>query len=188
MSKFTALPHGPFSLIVADPPWHFATWSAQGRKKSTDQHYKTLSFSDIEALDVASVAAPDAVLVIWATAPLLPQAIQLLGTWGFTYKTAGAWAKQSSTGRKWQFGTGYIFRSAAEFYVLGTRGAPTLNARNVRNLTVAPVREHSRKPDETFNELARLVDGPRLELFARSPRPNWTVWGDEAARPIGVVA
>ena len=27
------LPAGPFDLIIADPGWPFATWSAKGRKK-----------------------------------------------------------------------------------------------------------------------------------------------------------
>jgi hypothetical protein len=26
--------------------------------------------------------------------------------------------------------------------------------------------------------------GPHLELFARYPRPNWTVWGSEAAEDV----
>jgi N6-adenosine-specific RNA methylase IME4 len=57
-----------------------------------------------------------------ATAPMLPDAIALMKAWGFTFKSAGTWAKRSSTGKKWAFGTGYCFRSAAEFYLLGTIG------------------------------------------------------------------
>jgi N6-adenosine-specific RNA methylase IME4 len=113
---------------------------------------------------------------------MLPQALEVLESWGFTYKTGGAWAKQSKTGKKWHFGTGYIFRSASEPYLVGTRGKPTLRARNVRNLVVAPVREHSRKPEELYTEIERLFEGPRCELFAREERSGWDAWGLEAGK------
>jgi N6-adenosine-specific RNA methylase IME4 len=45
---------------------------------------------------------------------------------------------------------------------------------------VAPRREHSRKPDETHDRIAALVDGPYLELFGRQSRTGWTVWGNES--------
>jgi N6-adenosine-specific RNA methylase IME4 len=48
-----------------------------------------------------------------------------------------------------------------------------------RNLVVAPVREHSRKPDELYGVMERLYAGPYLELFARHPRAGWTGWGDQ---------
>ena len=103
---------------------------------------------------------------------MLREAIQLMASWGFTYKTGGSWAKQSSTGKKWAFGTGYILRSAAEPYLLGTIGSPSYNSASVRNLIVAPVREHSRKPDDMHPMIEQLVEGPYLEpLLAH--RPPW---------------
>jgi N6-adenosine-specific RNA methylase IME4 len=45
--------------------------------------------------------------------------------------------------------------------------------------TLAPVGEHSVKPDEAFKRIERLYPGPYLELFARQPREGWTVWGNE---------
>jgi N6-adenosine-specific RNA methylase IME4 len=100
---------------------------------------------------------------------------------GFEPKTEGAWAKQSSTGRKWAFGQGKILRCAVEFYMVGTRGHPTLHSRSVRNLIVAPVREHSRKPDELYHDMEALYGGPYLELHARYPYPGWIQWGDQLA-------
>ena len=101
---------------------------------------------------------------------------------GLTYKTAGSWAKQSKTGTKWAFGTGYCYRSAAEFFLLGTRGKPAQQVRNVRNLIVAPVREHSRKPDQMRRDLEALWPGPRCELFAREAAERWDAWGNEATK------
>jgi hypothetical protein len=43
------------------------------------------------------------------------------------------------------------------------------------------VRGHSRKPDELYTIVERLYAGPRVELFARYPRTDWTQWGDQLA-------
>jgi len=174
-------PIGQFGLVLADPPWRFITRDGVSAVPTqADDPYPTMSLDELKAMDMSFTGAADCVCVMWATAPLLPEAIDMLGAWGFAYKTAGSWAKQSSTGRKWAFGTGYIFRSAAEFYVVGMRGSPRLKSKSVRNLIVAPIREHSRKPDDMHVMCEKLFDGPYLELFGRQQRPGWTVVGNEA--------
>src|SRR5690606_4059918 len=129
---------------LADPPWRFRTFSAKGEGRSPSRHYACMDIAELAALPVGQLAAPDAALILWATAPLLPQAVWLMEQWGFAYKSAGAWAKQSTSSARWAFGTGYLLRSAAEFFLLGTIGRPRIRSRAVRNLIVAPVREHSR--------------------------------------------
>lgn len=165
--------------IIADPPWRFENYSAKGEAKNPSAHYACMSTDEIAALPVSHLAGPDCAMLMWATAPMLPDAIELMRAWGFTFKSAGAWAKQSSTGNKWAFGTGYCFRSAAEFFLLGTIGEPKVRSRSVRNLIVAPVREHSRKPEDQYEMAEALFDGPFIELFARSRRPGWLSWGNE---------
>jgi N6-adenosine-specific RNA methylase IME4 len=171
-----------FRLLLADPPWRFRTWNETNSAKSAAFHYALMTMDDLKALPVKDIAAKDCALVMWATQAQLPDAVELMASWGFKYKTAGAWAKQSATGKKWAFGTGYVMRCAAEFYLVGTRGSPKARVRNVRNLIVAPVREHSRKPDQMHADLERLFDGPRLELFARQSREGWTTWGLESSK------
>lgn len=178
----TAPPIGQFGCILADPPWAFSAYSAAGHAKNPDQHYDCMTLADIKALDMAFVGSADCACVMWATAPMLPEALEVMAAWGFTFKTAAAWAKQSKTGAKWAFGTGYIFRSAAEFILVGTRGEPKVRSRSIRNLIVAPVREHSRKPDETHAMCEALFDGPYLELFGRQRRAGWIVWGNQTDR------
>ncbi len=171
-----------YGTILADPPWRFLNYSAKGEKKNPIAHYECMSLDAIKALPVNELAAPDCALLLWATWPLLPQAVEVIEAWGFTYKTGGAWAKQSKTGRCWAFGTGYILRSACEPFVVGTKGRPAIRVRDVRNLVVAPVREHSRKPEEIYTQLERLFDGPRCELFARERRPGWDAWGRQVSK------
>jgi N6-adenosine-specific RNA methylase IME4 len=157
---FEPLPAGQAGAILCDPPWRFKTFSAKGEGKSPQAHYPCMVDADLAQLPVADLAAPSCALFMWATAPMLPHAMATLDAWGFRFKTAAAWAKQSSTGRHWAFGTGFIFRSAAEFLLVGTRGKPAVRSRAQRNLLVAPVREHSRKPDSVYAMVESLFAGP----------------------------
>lgn len=178
---FGALEQGAYRVILADPPWSFSLYSEKGETKSPQAHYACMELPAIKALPVGALAHEDGcALVMWATAPMLPQAIETMAAWHFTFKSAGAWAKRSSTGASWAFGTGYCFRSAAEFFLLGTRGKPRQRVRNIRNLIVAPVQAHSRKPDEMHAACETLWDGPRVEMFARRRREGWDAWGNEA--------
>jgi N6-adenosine-specific RNA methylase IME4 len=171
-----------YGALLVDPPWSFANYSPKGKTKNPSAHYDCMSLADIAALPVGHLAARDCALFMWATAPLLPEACELLHAWGFTFKSAAAWAKQSSTGNAWAFGTGYVFRSAAEFVLVGTVGRPRVRSRSVRNLIVAPIREHSRKPDEQYEMVEALYSGPYAEIFSRNSRPGWDAWGDEAGK------
>lgn len=182
MWPFGSLRMFGYGCIVADPPWLFSNFSAKGEAKNPLAHYACMSTADIAAMPVGNLAAPDCAMLMWATAPMLPDAIEVMRSWGFTYKSAAAWAKQSSTGNAWAFGTGYCFRSAAEFLLLGTIGKPKVRSRSVRNLIVAPVRQHSRKPDQQYEVAEALFDGPYLELFSRAGRPGWDAFGNEAEK------
>lgn len=176
------LPHS-HGVILVDPPWRFGTYSETRQIKSAAQHYDLMSLDDIKALPVTDLAAPDAMLVMWATQAQLHHAFAVMDAWGFTYKTARTWAKQSKTGKKWAFGTGYRLRCAAEFYLLGTRGSPEQAVNNIRNLIVAPVREHSRKPEQLHLDLERMFPTARkCELFGRERRAGWDIFGNQADR------
>lgn len=171
-----------YGVILADPPWRYENYSKKGEGKGAAGQYACLSDADLAALPVNMLAAPACALVMWGVFPMMDKALALMAAWGFTYKSGGAWAKQSSTGRAWAFGTGYIFRAAAEFYIVGTIGSPKVRSRSVRNLIVAPTRGHSRKPDQLHADIETLYDGPYCELFARAERPGWDCWGDQVGK------
>lgn len=183
-ATFGATQPGGYGVILADPPWRFELYSEKGEEKSPQKHYGTMKLADLAALPVAPLANREGcALIMWTTAPVLAWSLKLLDAWGFSYSSAGAWAKQAKGGGgKWTFGTGYRYRSAAEFWLLGTIGQPRQTSRSERNLIVAPVREHSRKPDAMHEMIERQFAGPYLELFARERRPGWTVWGNEIGK------
>ncbi|OYV33696.1 MAG: hypothetical protein B7Z80_23315 [Rhodospirillales bacterium 20-64-7] len=178
-----SLPEYQARVIMCDPPWHFVNYSEKGEQKNPTAHYDCMPLDDIQALPVLELADPTGcALVMWATGPMLPQAIDTMTCWGFKFVSAGAWAKQSSTGKKWAFGTGYVYRSAAEFWLLGCVGKPKFRSRSIRNLIVSPVREHSRKPEMMRAMCEKQFDGPRIELFARESAPGWMSWGNQATK------
>jgi N6-adenosine-specific RNA methylase IME4 len=176
-----------YKVIYADPPWTFATYSKKGKGRSPEAHYDCMSFDAIKALPVADWAAPDSILLLWVTDPLLPKGLELLDAWGFTYKTVGFyWAKLNKAASPHAYsdtdfftGMGFWTRANPEQCLLATRGKPKRIAKDVRRLVVAPRREHSRKPDEVYENIERLADGPYLEMFARSSRNGWDSWGNQ---------
>jgi N6-adenosine-specific RNA methylase IME4 len=169
-----------YGVILADPPWAFATYSHKGKGRSAEAHYNCMSISDIKALPVPGWAAPDCALFLWATDPLLPQALEVIAAWGFVYKTVAlTWVKKTKDGTGFPIGCGYWTRSNPELCMFAIRGRPQRLSRSVRQLIVAPRREHSRKPEEVYARIEALVRGPYLELFAREQRPGWASWGAE---------
>ncbi len=167
-----------YKVIYADPPWSFTTYSDKGKGRSAEAYYDCLSLDEIKQLDVQSLAAQDAVLLMWITDPMLDKAFEVIQAWGFTYKTVGFyWVKTSvefdSKEAKYPIGTGYWSRANPEQCLLATLGHPVPQAHDVRRLLMSPRREHSRKPDEAYDRIERLCEGPYVELFARHARSGW---------------
>lgn len=189
------LPPGPFACILADPPWSYRTRSAKGEGRSARRHYDTMELEAIKAMPIGEVAARDAHLFLWATAPNLPQAFEVMAAWGFRYSAVGfVWVKLNRSVDPHQLrltrfidaecfvGMGHTTRQNAEFVLLGRRGSPKRLSRAVRQIIVAPRREHSRKPDELHARIETYCAGPYLELFARAQRPGWVTWGDQVGK------
>jgi len=170
-----------FPVIYADPPWEFKVYSGKGKQRSAERHYDTSSLDTIKALPVAALAAKDCALFMWAVWPELPGALEVIRAWGFEYKTAGlVWVKQVSDTNPDPFtGMGYWTRANSEVCLFATKGSPRRAAKDVPQVILAPVGEHSVKPEEARARIERLLIGPYLELFGRRGVPGWTVWGNE---------
>jgi N6-adenosine-specific RNA methylase IME4 len=170
-----------YSVILADPPWSFQVWGVAGKQRA-ENHYPTPTLEDIKALPVEQLAADDCALFLWAVMPQLPEALAVIEAWGFTFKTvAFNWVKQNRSGEGFFTGMGYWTRANSEICLLATKGSPTRLNDDVHQVVMAPVAEHSRKPDEVANRIMRLTPGPYIELFARRPRDGWDVWGNEVS-------
>lgn len=177
---------GKYSVIYADPPWHYRVWSKKGAGRSAESHYSTMSLEDIKALPVHRLAAKDCALFLWVTFPLLKEAWPVIDAWGFSYKSvAFVWVKQNRKAPTLFTGMGYWTRANAEICLLATRGHPKRANAGVHQVILSHIEEHSKKPEEARSRIVRLMgDVPRIELFARSRAPGWDVWGNEAAGSI----
>ena len=170
-----------YSMLVLDPPWAFKTRTPKGWKKSPQAHYACMTIEDICALPVGQLAAPDCVLFLWATWPLLAEAQQAMGRWGFRYVSGGAWHKRTKNGCS-AFGTGYRVRSSCEPFLIGVLGRPQ-TSRAHRNIIEGLARQHSRKPEEAYAWCESYLPGARrAEVFSRESRPGWEHWGNEAGK------
>lgn len=175
-------------VILADPAW---TWKTRTKKglEGRPQHYERMTLKEIKALPVEFAAADDCWLFLWTTGPHLPQAFDVIKAWGFKYSSiAFTWVKLRpksadaiflTTPHDFHLGMGYTTRKNTEVCLLARRGSPKRKSKSVHELLIAGVREHSRKPDEQYRRIEELADGPYLELFARSQRTGWSVWGNE---------
>lgn len=173
-------PHS-FDFIMADPPWLYELYSKEGEGKSPQAQYDCMTLDQIKGLPVLDLAAPNCLLWLWATNPMLPHALEVVSSWGFTFKTAGTWVKTTKNG-KLAFGTGYVLRCSSEPFLIATRGKPR-TSRSVRSAHLGLIREHSRKPEEAYRAAEQLMPrANRLELFSRTNRPGWQAWGDEAGK------
>lgn len=137
---------------------------------------------DIQKLPVQELAADNAVLFLWVTAPCLEEGLELIRKWGFTYKTvAFTWLKQNKNDDNLFMGMGYYTRSNGEFCLLATKGKGlTRISRSVPSAILSHRERHSKKPDCTRERIVKLFgDVPRIELFAREHTDGWYCWGNE---------
>ena len=175
------LPQGPFGCIYADPPWAFRTWSGKKHTphRTANDHYMTTETTALQDIPVAEIAAKDCALFMWVVDSHIAEAIDLGRAWGFEFKTRAFTWRKLTAGGKARIGMGYWTRKQTELCFLFTKGKVKRKDMGVREIIDAPRREHSRKPDETYDRIERLVDGPYLELFARQAWPGWQAWGNQ---------
>lgn len=160
-----------YNVILCDPPWRYDF--AETKNREIENQYPTMTLEEIKGLNVP--ADDDCVMFMWATAPKLEQAFEVLKAWGFTYKTCAVWDKEL-------IGMGYWFRGQHELLLVGVRGSPGVPAPENRFSSVIRARRegHSKKPDCVYEMIEKMVPNKNyLEMFARRKRENWSVWGNQ---------
>jgi N6-adenosine-specific RNA methylase IME4 len=123
--------------------------------------------------------ADDAVLFIWTTNPMLPDAFAVIDAWGFKYKTCLTWHKLRCKGM------GYWFRGHTEHLLLAVRGNVKAFRSQHHNILALPVHKHSEKPLRFVEIVEEVTAGmaPRLEMFGRMARPGWEMFGNQVRVP-----
>jgi N6-adenosine-specific RNA methylase IME4 len=169
--KITHLPKGEFNVIYADPPWRYEFTESVDRE--IENQYPTLDLEEIKSIKIPS--AKDSILFLWSPAPKLEEAIQVVNSWGFNYRTCAVWMKE-------QIGMGHYFRLQHELLLIAIKGSPGTPTEKDRipSIIKSPRTKHSEKPKIFYDIIERMYpDSNRLELFAREKRKDWTSWGNE---------
>ena len=175
---------GPFRTVMADPPWQFQNKTGKvAPEHKRLNRYSTMTLDEIKSLPVSSICSDTAHLYLWVPNALLPEGIQVLQSWGFSYKSNIVWHKIRKDGGPDGRGVGFYFRNVTELILFGVRGK---NARTLKpgrtqvNFLATRKREHSRKPDEQYRIIESCSPGPYLEMFARGTREGWHSWGNQS--------
>ena len=168
-----------YNIIYADPPWSYMLTGANGAVKE----YDVMPLEDIKKIPVSEIAAKDSVLCMWITFPLLNKIDEIINAWGFKYSTVlFVWIKKNKNKNGVFYGCGYYTRSNAEIVILAKRGKGCkIRKKNIHQVHMSNLREHSRKPDGIRNKIIELFgdDVSRIELFARTKIDGWDVFGND---------
>ena len=174
------MPDEVYQVLLVDPPWRYEDPPMGVTGRSIENHYPTMALADLVKLPVPDLAADDAVMFMWATAPNLPAAMTLMESWGFQYRTEMVWYKSKAA-------MGYYVRNQHEKLLIGKRGEPVMPAEKDRPPSVieAPSRQHSQKPDIFLQILERMYPQySRIYLWPGGPLPrghrdSWATWGKD---------
>lgn len=163
---------GTYDVLYVDPPWRYE--HAPDDSRAVENHYPTMTLDALKAL--RPPAGDDAVLLMWATSPKLAEALDLMAAWEFDYRTSMVWVKD-------RIGMGYYARQRHELLLIGKRGDARSPDEEDRPDSVieAPRGAHSAKPPIVYDLIGRMFAGrTKVELFARTRRPGWAAWGNQA--------
>tara|TARA_R100001086_G_C11732793_1_gene230196 strand:- start:69 stop:680 length:612 start_codon:yes stop_codon:yes gene_type:complete len=179
-------PNKKYNIIYADPPWSFGSKSYQdGGRNMIDiqkNHYDTMTEQDICDLPVQDISDDNCILFMWVTDSHLQEALNVMRSWNFTYKTIGfTWVKQYASGSYCYNFSPYLLKST-EICLIGMKGKLNgVKKRNdVKGLVFAERTKHSKKPNEVRKRIEQMCgDLPRIELFARETAEGWDSWGNQ---------
>ena len=160
-----------FKTILVDVP--LASNQRKDGNRNPEQHYSCMSVDELKQMKIP--ADEDCLLLFWAWNQRLIECLDIIQSWGFTYKTMITWVKP-------HMGIGNYIRNATEHILIATKGKNSINpAKRHLSWFIAERRKHSRKPEQQYDIAEILGHPPYLELFARRKREGWFVWGNEIA-------
>ena len=176
-TKAKELPAEKFQVIYCDPPWQY---NNSGLNGSAESKYPTMPIEDLCKMSIKSIAAENAVIFMWATNPLLEDALKLMKAWGFEYKTNMVWVKENSNFGKLGF---YIY-GQHELLLIGVKGSILPIGEKPTSIITGNNAIHSRKPDSVYDIIESMYPELKyIELFARNtPRDGWVKWGNEVGK------
>ena len=160
-------PDGLFDIIVVDPPWKYdRKYDAETSRVASQ--YPEMDFNELMMLDLH--AAEDCILWLWTTHQFIWDAKKLMESWGFEYKAMMIWDKE-------KLGMGKYLRLQCEFCLIGFKGKPLWDKKNIRDIIREPRTRHSVKPEGFYKMIDDNFIGRKLDYFGRKKREGWEIYG-----------
>jgi N6-adenosine-specific RNA methylase IME4 len=196
-------------IILQDPPWKYNSRRATRKDNPTkkcvfgmgaDRTYEERDGMGCMSIDdlcnighlVDKATTDDAYMFLWATCPLLPEALRYMEACNFRYVTvAHIWVKLNAKQPTVFRGVGNYTQSNMEPVLMGVKGHMWHPKKGYKpgQVILAPhpkdergKKIHSRKPDQLHEEIEKWlwphVGGhDSLEMFATKERQGWTTLG-----------
>jgi len=182
-----------FQTLMVDPPWPYRVGKSQAERMSTkvdvnwngrvssENKYGVMSITQLCALGSGLPISDNAHLYLWYTNAFPKEALQIAEAWGFTQKTIITWVKTNLGDLKPTQGTGYYFPNNTEHMIFCVKGSLRTSplARTMGTTIYAPRAGHSQKPAKAYRFVEDASPGPWLEVFSRTERPGWFLYGDQ---------
>lgn len=101
-----------YRTVMCDPPWDIN----QKGKRGAARHYPLMTLDQIKAMPVADLCEENAHLYLWVPNGLLPEGLEVVKEWGFTYRSPIYWIKPRLL-------LGNFIRNASETCLFAPAGA-----------------------------------------------------------------
>jgi N6-adenosine-specific RNA methylase IME4 len=166
-----------YSIIYMDPPWKFDSSDCISDMSSAECIYPTMTVEEMELLPIDEISATDALIFMWVCSTHLIEALRIINSWGFEYRTiAFVWEKKRTN-------AGFYTQTSVEICLVAKKGRiPTpRGSRKERQFLCEKSTEHSKKPSEIRSRIERMFPTQRkIEIFSRDQVNGWTTWGNQS--------
>lgn len=132
---------------MLDPPWDI----------HMNLPYGTLKDKEMKHLRVEELVE-DGVCFLWVTGRAMELGRECLVKWGFQKVEEIVWVKINNMSKVIRTGrTGHWLNHSKEHCLVGIKGNPKINRNIDTDVIITEVRETSRKPDEIYEIIDRMV-------------------------------
>lgn len=173
-----------YGLILADPPWKQARGSGKKSVRPNSSgvplDYPVCSLEEIKdhLSQATSLCSGDSVLFLWTIDKYLFEAQQIAEELGYKLHARMIWNKVTGIPAAFTVRYGheyllYMYKGKLPPVALEERG-------KIHTVFTEKVQRHSQKPEISYEIINRLYPNlNKLEMYARTERENFDVWGNE---------